>query len=131
MRQVSFDKERAESLMAAMRRREPIVVEGRDLFLLAGICCCLLQGGLEGVVSPPSPGKHIEHVELEVEQGVRDLLAAIVFVSTLVSHVRVGEFDPYFDAKVTAEVEMTQGPRYLVKAVRGFRPGGPFGPETG
>ncbi len=126
MRQVSFDKERAEQLMAALRNREPIVVEGRDLFLLAGICYFLLQAGLEGVVSPPSPGKHLEHLELEVWQGSRDLFAAILFASTLVLDLRMDSHDEHFDAKVTAEVEMTQEPRYLVNAVRGFRPGGPF-----
>lgn len=130
MREVSFDKDRAEALMAAMRRREPIVVEGRDVFRLAGICYCLLQGGLEGLVSPPSPGKHWEHLELEVWQGSLNLFAAIWFVSTLVLDLRMGCYDEHFDKKVTAEIEITQEPRYLMKHVRGFRPGGPSGPEA-
>ncbi|HPC93311.1 MAG TPA: hypothetical protein PLU87_00080 [Sedimentisphaerales bacterium] len=106
MREVSFDKDRAEALMAAKGRRQPLVGEGRDLFLLAG--------GLKGVASPPQ-GEHIDHLELEVEQGCQDLLASVMFVSTWVLDLRTDEYDEHFKAKVAAEIELTQKPRYLVR----------------
>lgn len=133
MLQVSFDKERAEALIEAINRREPIVLEGRDAPLLAAVCLALLHGGhvMEIVEKADKKGEHSEHVELEVVQSRNDWWAEVLFLQAMVTYVRVGEYDKYYERKVTAAVELTQEPRYLVKAMRGFRPGGPFDAEAG
>ncbi|MDI9432345.1 MAG: hypothetical protein QM570_11555 [Planctomycetota bacterium] len=133
MQQVTFDKERAEALIEAMKRREPMMVEGWDVPLLAAVCLAILQTGhvMEIVEKADKKGEHPEHIELEVAQSRNDWWAVVLFLQKMVTYVRVGEYDKYYDKKVMAAVELTQEPRYQEEAIWGLRPGGPLSPEAG
>ncbi|MBP7051593.1 MAG: hypothetical protein KBE65_11305 [Phycisphaerae bacterium] len=128
MRDVSFDKKRAEELLEALRNHEPIALEPGDYLLLPALCLAVQHSG-EVKALAEDREKHREHVELEAIQSRNDLLATLLFLKTLVTYVMVGEYDKYCAEKVWAVVELTQEPRYEAKALRGIRPGCPCCPQ--
>ncbi len=129
MRDVSFDKGRAEALLEALRNHEPIALEPGDYLLLPAVCLAVLHSGeVKAIVEDRQ--KPLEHRELEAVESLNGLLAALLFAKTLVTYVMVGEYDKYCREEVSAVVELTQEPRYQAKAIRGIRPGCPCCPEA-